>query len=101
VIEANHDREMLWKGAYPYMIKRRIASDVGHLSNEACGGLAVSLAEAGAGTLILAHLSTENNTPELALEAVGDALSRGGVSAGKDVGLHIAPRVGAGDTYEV
>ncbi|MDR1329725.1 MAG: MBL fold metallo-hydrolase [Oscillospiraceae bacterium] len=101
VIEANHDREMLWKGAYPYMIKRRIASDVGHLSNEAGGGLALSLAEAGAGTLILAHLSTENNTPELALKTVGDVLSSGGASVGKDVGLYIAPRVGAGDTYEV
>ncbi|MDR2421644.1 MAG: MBL fold metallo-hydrolase [Oscillospiraceae bacterium] len=101
VIEANHDAEMLRNGYYPPTIKRRIASGIGHLSNDACGGFAVKLAESGAGTLVLAHLSSGNNTPELALDAVGGALERGGIAAGRDVRLFAAPSFGVGDTYEV
>ncbi|MDR2615595.1 MAG: MBL fold metallo-hydrolase, partial [Oscillospiraceae bacterium] len=63
IIEANHDADMLRNGYYPPTTKRRIASDMGHLSNDACGELALRLAEGGAGTLILAHLSSGNNTP--------------------------------------
>lgn len=68
-IEANYDPRMLEKGPYPYHLKQRIAGDGGHLSNEEC----VSLArDAGAGrlrTLVLCHLSGENNSPETALDA--------------------------------
>ena len=63
VIEANHDPELLRTGPYPVYLKRRIASDHGHLSNESAGALAVFLAENGAQQLILGHLSRENNTP--------------------------------------
>jgi phosphoribosyl 1,2-cyclic phosphodiesterase len=101
VIEANHDAEMLRNGYYPPAIKRRIASDIGHLSNDACGAFALRLAESGTGTLVLAHLSSGNNTPELALRAVGDALERGGAGVGRDVRLFAAPGFGAGGTYEV
>ena len=74
VIEANHDPELLRTGPYPIYLKRRIASDHGHLSNESAGALAVYLAENGAQQLILGHLSRENNTPRAALEAVGRPL---------------------------
>ena len=69
VIEANHDPELLRTGPYPIYLKRRIASDHGHLSNESAGALAVYLAENGAQQLILGHLSRENNTPRAALTA--------------------------------
>ena len=80
VIEANHDEEMLRYGSYPYFLKRRILSDSGHLSNASAGRLAVQLARSGASRLILAHLSRENNLPDLALQAVTGALAEAGFS---------------------
>ena len=70
VIEANHDTQLLRYGSYPYALKRRVLSERGHLSNEDCADLAARLCAAGAGKLILAHLSRENNRPELALQTV-------------------------------
>lgn len=90
LIEANHDVQMLLDGPYPAMLKRRILSELGHLSNEECAKLAVFLAENGADTLILGHISRENNSPGRALNAVGDALRR----AGHDISLLAAPPLG-------
>ncbi|MGI6029853.1 MAG: MBL fold metallo-hydrolase [Candidatus Heteroscillospira sp.] len=70
VIEANHDVELLRYGSYPYFLKKRVLSERGHLSNEDCAELAGLLCQSGARGLILAHLSRENNRPELALQAV-------------------------------
>ena len=75
VLESNHDREMLISGAYPYYLKKRILSQTGHLSNAAAAKLAAHLAKSGAADITLAHLSLENNTPDLALEASGAALA--------------------------
>ena len=91
VIEANHDPELLRTGPYPIYLKRRIASDHGHLSNESAGALAVYLAENGAQQLILGHLSRENNTPRAALEAVSLALAAAGFSPGTQPELYAAP----------
>lgn len=91
LIEANHDIQRLMSGPYPPSLKRRILSDNGHLSNEACGKLAVQLAEKGTRYFILAHLSRENNTPELALDTVSEALIKGGFNPGADVFLTAAP----------
>ncbi|MBR0039960.1 MAG: MBL fold metallo-hydrolase [Oscillospiraceae bacterium] len=74
LIEANHDEEMLRYGGYPVYLKRRILSDRGHLSNKNCAALARELAESGTGTIILGHLSRENNTPDTAMRAVRSAL---------------------------
>ena len=74
VLECNHDPEMLQNGRYPPSLKRRIAGEFGHLDNAAAAGL---LGEIGAGKLrhvIAAHLSEENNTPELARTALATAL---------------------------
>lgn len=77
VVESNHDVAMLMTGGYPYVLKRRIHSSGGHLSNEDCAGLITELAAAGTKKFLLAHLSAENNLPALALEtarlAVGTA----------------------------
>lgn len=91
VVEANHDITMLKFGNYPPSLRRRIASEMGHLSNLAGGALALELAKSGARKIILAHLSRENNTPELAYRDVRDALSRGGADVGGDVELTVAP----------
>lgn len=74
LIESNHDEEMLRYGPYPVVLKRRILSDHGHLSNENCASLARELAESGTGTIILGHLSRQNNTPAAALRAAQAAL---------------------------
>lgn len=69
VIESNHDLDMLRNGAYPYFLKKRILSDNGHLSNDACAEVVKSLAQSGTRNILLGHLSRENNLPRLALEA--------------------------------
>ena len=77
ILESNHDPEMLRTGPYPYQLKTRIASRKGHLSNGDSALLASRLCAGGTKSLMLAHLSAENNTPELAFDecfcAVGDA----------------------------
>lgn len=86
VLEFNHDERMLIDGSYPWPLKRRIMSNVGHLSNEAAAAELASLAGAPISKLILAHISEENNAPELALAAAEDALARAGRS---DVEVHV------------
>lgn len=90
VIEANHDVDMLNSGPYPYLLKRRILSDNGHLSNENCAWLATQLALWGTKHIALGHLSENNNTPEKAYGAVHKMLSDNGFKVGEDVFLTVA-----------
>lgn len=69
-IEANHDIKMLEVGKYPYYLKKRILSDIGHLSNEMSGKLIADLIHDNLSHIILGHLSQENNYPDLAYESV-------------------------------
>ncbi len=78
IIESNYDVNMVKSGSYPYMLKQRIMSDKGHLSNEACAELLPALARSGVKNFLLAHLSEENNTPELALNCAVQALKEHG-----------------------
>ena len=66
VLEANHDVVMLREGDYPPVLKARILSRVGHLSNEAMGELLGRVLGPRLRTVVLAHLSEQNNDPELA-----------------------------------
>jgi len=91
VIEANHDLLMLQTGPYPYVLKQRILSDRGHLSNDRCGALAAALVREGATRLLLAHLSRENNTPRRAYGTVCQALAEDGILPDRDVALAVAP----------
>ena len=70
LVEANHDIHMLETGVYPYPLKRRIMGNRGHLSNERSGQLLCELLHDKFGTVVLGHLSKENNYEELAYEAV-------------------------------
>jgi phosphoribosyl 1,2-cyclic phosphodiesterase len=69
-LETNYDEKMLWDGSYPYFLKKRVASSVGHLSNDQ----ALELLKNHAGTelkiVMLSHISKENNTPETALQSM-------------------------------
>ena len=81
VIESNYDPELLRTGPYPPALQARIASDRGHLPNDAGGLLAAVLAHGGAKKLMLGHLSAENNTPELAYRSAKEALDGRALSA--------------------
>jgi phosphoribosyl 1,2-cyclic phosphodiesterase len=75
LLESNHDLEMLRDGPYPWSVKQRVLSRVGHLSNEAAAGFLESDYDGHAAYVILAHLSESNNLPELARVAAEHALS--------------------------
>lgn len=79
MMESNHDKELLMRGAYPYYLKQRIMSDHGHLCNEECALTVSSLIESGASKIMLAHLSEKNNLPELAYWTTANYLQTQGV----------------------
>ncbi|SHE44081.1 MBL fold metallo-hydrolase [Alkalibacter saccharofermentans] len=74
VMESNHDVNMLMAGRYPYFLKKRVAGDKGHLSNECAADTVVKLAVEGLEKVVLAHLSEENNFPQLAMETTNNKL---------------------------
>jgi phosphoribosyl 1,2-cyclic phosphodiesterase len=74
MIESNHDLEMLRNGPYPWMVKQRVMSRVGHLSNTALAEFFAGEYDRKAAFLVLAHLSQENNHPELARQSAAEAL---------------------------
>jgi phosphoribosyl 1,2-cyclic phosphodiesterase len=79
LLESNHDLEMLKDGPYPWSVKQRVLSRVGHLSNAATAEFLLRDYDGGAHTIVLGHLSEANNLPELARlaaeQAIGDRLS--------------------------
>jgi phosphoribosyl 1,2-cyclic phosphodiesterase len=74
LLEANHDLEMLEKGPYPWPLKRRIAGPHGHLSNLTAAAILGQCRHAGLKHVVAAHLSEQNNKPELATAALAQAL---------------------------
>jgi len=74
VMESNHDVEMLRSGPYPWSVKQRVMSRVGHLSNDALAEFFSSDYDGEAEYLVLAHLSEQNNHPEIARAAAEQAL---------------------------
>ncbi len=75
VIESNHDVEMLRGGPYPWSVKQRVMSRVGHLSNDALADFFAGDYDGNATFVVLAHLSEQNNHPEIARRAAEKALS--------------------------
>ena len=92
IMEANHDVEMLQVGRYPYHLKRRILSDQGHLSNEDAGEAVAKLVHNRVESVLLAHLSRENNFPQLALSTVTGILAEHGMVPGRDLELNCSVR---------
>ena len=92
VLEFNHDERMLMDGSYPWFLKQRILGRSGHLSNAAAARELISLRDCPTSVLVLAHLSRENNTPELASAAAAEALGRAGRS---DINVLLAERTPA------
>ena len=76
MIESNHDLELLRGGPYPWSVKQRVMSRVGHLSNDALADFLTTDYDGGAEFLILAHLSEQNNHPEIARMTAERALGQ-------------------------
>ena len=72
-VEANHDRDLLWRGPYPARVKERIASTLGHLSNAQTSAFLEGLSQGPLRQLVVGHISETNNTESLVRETVARA----------------------------
>lgn len=98
VLESNHDVNMLLNGMYPYVLKRRILSDKGHLSNETCSQILPRLVASGSTRFVLAHLSDENNMPRIAKQSAICALQENNMKQDFDYTLMVAKPVTDGSS---
>ncbi len=95
ILESNHDVGMLQSGCYPFETKQRILGEKGHLSNQTAANELQGLIKSGTTSVLLAHLSRDNNTPELARVSAEAALLSVGAKNNEDYILSIAPAEGA------
>ncbi|HSI59166.1 MAG TPA: MBL fold metallo-hydrolase [Ideonella sp.] len=77
LLECNHDPQMLAASTYPPFLKRRVGGAYGHLANEAAAAIAQAIQGAGLKQVVAAHLSEQNNHPDLARAALAAALGCG------------------------
>ena len=91
VVESNHDVGMLRHGPYPYILQKRILSDVGHLSNASCAEALPGFVSSGLTRIILGHLSQENNTAAIAFGEAVSSLARAGMKPDLDYMIDVAP----------
>lgn len=89
VLEANHDLQLLKDGTYPWSLKQRILSNRGHLSNSDAAWALVRMQKEQTG-VILAHLSEENNRPEVAQSTVCEIVERQGFDLTNELAVHLA-----------
>lgn len=88
ILESNHDLDMLHRGPYPPYLKQRIRSSKGHLSNHDAGKVLSRLQRSECMQVFLAHLSQQNNHPQLAEQTVCRFLKQAGCRVGDEVILH-------------
>lgn len=98
-LEANHDVAMLLNGPYPEPLKERVLSNRGHLSNRQAGLALASLLRGEDEAVLLAHLSEENNTPEISLATVRAVLMEEGIDPDRGMTIKVAPRHAASRIY--
>lgn len=91
-MEANHDLEALKRGPYPYPLKLRVMSNMGHLSNDQSAEVLADALEGKEEKVFLGHLSETNNTPELSRLTVDNYLTSLGLDTKKDILLEVADR---------
>ena len=92
VLESNYDEQMLMNGKYPHFLKARIRSDHGHLGNHQTSEFLADNMHEDLRHICLAHLSTKNNTPELALQTLQNTLSARGISLNGRLNISILKR---------
>ena len=102
VLESNHDEALVRKNPrYSDALKARILSNGGHLSNSACADCVARMAESGVKQVVLAHLSRENNYPELAFETCKRRLLLDDVVEGRDIMLEVASHDKMSSLFEI
>ena len=79
IIESNHDEKMLMEGPYPYILKQRVISDKGHLSNNTVAEYLLEITGTNTNKIVLAHISEKNNTEELAISTTKNLLEEHGI----------------------
>lgn len=92
IFESNYDENMLLTGRYPDILKRRIVSGNGHLSNAVAGQFLADIFSTNLNEIWLCHLSNDNNHPELAYRTVEGKLAEKGIKVGQDVTLRTLSR---------
>lgn len=101
ILEANHDEEMLRNGSYPAVLKSRILSKKGHLSNVSSAKVVAELAQHNVRQILFAHLSEENNTPEMCYNTICDYLKSVGIEPQVNIKLDIAKPQGIGPVFVI
>ncbi len=91
VLESNHDLDMLKVGPYPWSVKQRVMSRIGHLSNDATAQFIISDLDSSVRTLVLGHLSEQNNHPEIARLSARQALLHRGLETRLVIARHHEP----------
>ncbi|MGI5949716.1 MBL fold metallo-hydrolase [Peptoniphilus sp.] len=100
-LESNHDVDMLINGTYPWATKQRILSTKGHLSNENAAEVLEKLLQKKKEKVLLAHLSSDNNLPDLALSTIKGILSQNFKEEENDYTIDVAPRHVPSTVYEI
>jgi phosphoribosyl 1,2-cyclic phosphodiesterase len=102
ILEANYDEKLLRQNPkYPVFLKNRISSSRGHLSNEKAGEVIAQLAGSNVKQVILAHLSEENNAPEMAFNTVKKFLLERGIEEGKHIFVDVAHQHKIGNIFKL
>lgn len=101
LIESNHDEDMVLVGSYPWPLKKRVLGDFGHMSNELAGNLLSKILNKGSEVVLLAHLSKENNFPELAYKTVEGILNENNIFVKDGLILDMTFRDKASKLYEL
>ena len=100
IIEANYDKTMLDFGRYPYPLKHRIKSNLGHLSNDDTAKTVAKLAGLGKSDFIFAHLSENNNNPNILLDTINNELVNADIDKNL-INLNVASKTLSNEVYNV
>lgn len=100
-MESNHDIAMLKEGSYPWVLKKRIMSTHGHLSNDDAGQILADVLCGNGEIVLLAHLSQDNNLPELAYKTVRESILSQGLDVDNDIKLNLSFRDKATCIYKL
>ena len=101
ILEANHDEKMVMAGKYPPILKTRILSKRGHLSNSSSARVVAELAEHNVKQVVFGHLSEENNTPEVCYNTIAQYLKTVGIEPQVNIKLDIAKPCGVGPIFVI
>lgn len=102
ILEANHDENLLLNNPkYSAVLKRRILSQKGHISNKTCAEIIAKIYSKNLKQVILAHLSEENNNPTLAYNTVKQVLSTYGIIEGEHIFVDVATQHSIGNIFEL